>query len=242
MTTQEAKQILLLYRPGTVDEQEPEIAEALALARTDPVLKVWLQEHCAFYELVRDKLQQVGVPPDLRESILARRKTVHTTAWWQSPILLTAAAAVVLLLGIAAYWSKGFIPDRFANFEARMVGTALREYRMDIETNDMATVRQFLASKGAPADYEVTRGLAGLQVVGGGCLHWRNNPVSMVCFKSGPSMLYLFVMNRSAVHDPPPRTPQGDRLRGLATVSWTAGKNTYFLAGPEEADFARKYL
>jgi uncharacterized membrane protein YbaN (DUF454 family) len=242
MTIQEAKQILLIYRPGTADEQDAEVKEALALARNDPSFQTWLQEQCAFHELVRGKLQQIRVPHGLHQSILAHRKIVRPAAWWQSPITLAAAAAVVLLLGVAAFWGKASSSERFANFQARMVGTALREYRMDIETNDMATVRHFLASKGAPADYEVTRGLAALQVVGGGCLRWRSNPVSMVCFKKGGSMLYLFVMNRSAVNDPPSSTPQEGNLRGMTTVSWTVGENTYVLAGPEEADFARKYL
>ncbi len=33
MTSQEAKKILALYRPGTADEHDPAFAEALALAR-----------------------------------------------------------------------------------------------------------------------------------------------------------------------------------------------------------------
>jgi len=28
----------------------------------------------------------------------------------------------------------------------------------------------------------------------------------------------------------------------MAAVSWTRGDNTYVLAGPEEPDFAKKYL
>ena len=36
MTRDEAQKTLLLYRPGTADAAEPEIAEALALAQTRP--------------------------------------------------------------------------------------------------------------------------------------------------------------------------------------------------------------
>jgi hypothetical protein len=100
-----------------------------------------------------------------------------------------------------------------------------------------------MASRGAPADYDLTRGLGRLQLTGGGRLTWRSHPVAMVCFDRGDKqMLFLFVMKRSAVKDPPPETPQLAKVRVLLTASWTRGDNTYVLAGPEEADFAKKYL
>jgi hypothetical protein len=238
---QQAKHILISYRPGIDDDTDPEISQALRLAEADSELKAWLENQRATHAAIRAHLHKVFVPPDLRWQILAGRKAVAPR--WRRPEFLVAAAAIALLCVLSAFWFwHSEDEETFAAFRSRMVRFAVREYRMDIETNDMATVRQFLASKGAPADYEVARGLAVLQVAGGGCLRWRNNPVSMVCFRSGASMLYLFVLNRTAVDDPPPNTPQGVKLRGLATVSWTSGENTYVLAGPEEADFARKYL
>ena len=38
MNRDEAKIILLLYRPGTADAGDPEVAEALTLAKNDPEL------------------------------------------------------------------------------------------------------------------------------------------------------------------------------------------------------------
>ena len=38
MNCDEAKTILLLYRPGTTDAEDAQTAEALALARSDPAL------------------------------------------------------------------------------------------------------------------------------------------------------------------------------------------------------------
>jgi hypothetical protein len=65
----------------------------------------------------------------------------------------------------------------------------------------------------------------------------------MVCFDRGDKqMLFLFVMKRSAVKDPPPPTPQLGKVRQMLTASWTQGENTYVLAGPEEAGFLGKYL
>ena len=62
MNRDEAKSILLLYRHGTADADDPQIAEALALAEHDPELKDWLVEHCARQIVLREKFRQIPVP------------------------------------------------------------------------------------------------------------------------------------------------------------------------------------
>ena len=247
MNISEAKEILLLYRPGTAELADPQMTEALALARQDPELGRWFEQHRAFQKAMRAGFQQIEVPAHLRTSLLARmsvQPAVTTpSAWWRNPVWLTAAATVVLLLGLAGIWLNPRPADRFANYRSRVLGEALRDYRMDVVTNDMQKVRQFMASHGAPADYDLTRGLAQLQLTGGGRLTWRSNPVTMVCFDRGDKqMLYLFVMKRSAVKDPPSITPQLAKVHQMVTISWVHGDNSYVLAGPEEPDFIKKYL
>ncbi len=246
MTHDQARHVLLLFRPGSVDERDPKFAEALELVGGNPELARWFEEHCAFQSAMRSKLRQIAAPADLRDRILAAQaaqKIIRPAVWWRQPAWMAAAAAIVLLLGLAAFWMQPSAPDRFANFQTRMVGTVLREYRMDLVTNDMGQVRQFLRGKGAPDDYEVTKGLAQLQLSGCGLLRWRGQPVSMVCFDRGDKeMLFLFVVDRSAMKDPPAETPQVARVNQLLTVSWARGDKAYLLAGLEESDFARKYL
>ena len=244
MNSHEAKQILLLYRPGTADADDPAIAEAIDLARHDPELQGWFDNHCAFQTALRAKFRQVPVPAQLKQTILAQRKVIPLQPWWQRPSVWAAAAAVMVLgVWLAANWNHPRTPDRFADFRARMIRTALREYRMDVVTNNMGQVRQFLAKRGAPADYVVPKGMAQLSLTGGGLLRWRSNPVSMVCFDRGDQqMLYLFVMNRNAVKDPPPPDPQVARVNKLITASWSTKDRTYVLAGPDDPDFTRKFL
>jgi hypothetical protein len=246
MTSSQAKEILLLYRPGTADATDPQMAEALALARQDPQLGLWFEQHRAFQATMRAGFRQIEVPAHLRTSLLIQKPPrpalVTPQAWWRQPVWLTAVAAVLLVLVLSVVWLKPPSPDRFANFRSRMVGAVQLAYRMDIETNDMQQVRRFLASRGAPADYELARGLEHLRLTGGGRLTWRSNPVGMVCFDRGDKqMLFLFVMKRSAVKDPP-KTPQLVKVRQMLAASWTHGDNTYVLAGPEEPDFLKKYL
>ena len=58
-------------------------------------------------------------------------------------------------------------------------------------------------------------------------------------------MLFLFVLNRSALKDPPPAAtsdPELAKVDGLFTVSWTRGADAYVLAGSDEPQFAEKYM
>ena len=65
----------------------------------------------------------------------------------------------------------------------------------------------------------------------------------MVCFNRGDNqMLFLFVLDHSAVKDPPPAVPKLSKVNKMVTASWTGDGKTYLLAGPEEADFVRKYF
>ncbi|MCX6930921.1 MAG: hypothetical protein NT154_48115 [Verrucomicrobia bacterium] len=247
MNSAQAKEFLLLYRPGRVDATEPEMATALELAGCDPELGRWFEEHRAFQKAMRAKFRQIEVPAHLKASLLihevARPRIITPQTWWRRSVWLASTVVLLLLLGLIGLWLKPGAPDRFANYQSRMVSQVQREYRMDLETNDMRQIRQYMAKRGAPADYEVASGLERLQLTGAGLLTWRSNSVTMVCFNRGnKKMLFLFVLKRSALKDPPPARPQLTAVRQMITASWTRGENTYVLAGPEEVDFAKKYL
>lgn len=247
MNVSEAKEILQLYRPGGRDGEDRLIADALSLARRDSELDDWLAQHNAFQTALRGKFREIAVPSHLKETLLAGAAIITYRPWWRDPGWLRAAALVALFLGLcvwlAGVGNRARVPDRFADYEQRMVRSALREYRMDLLTDDLAAVRQLMAAQGAPADFSVPEGLSRLQLTGGGVLRWRNHPVAMVCFDRGDNeMLFLFVMDRSAVKDPPPVQPELANVSKLQTVTWTEGDKTYLLAGPEEAGFREKYF
>ncbi|MGZ5569420.1 MAG: hypothetical protein ACXWKG_20595, partial [Limisphaerales bacterium] len=106
----------------------------------------------------------------------------------------------------------------------------------------MGQLRHWMEARRAPADFDVPKGLAQLKLTGGGVLHWHNHPVSMACFDRGDKqMLFLFIMEKNALADPP-SAPQSEKVKKLATVSWTQGDNTYLLAGPGDMESLRKYL
>lgn len=245
MNRAQAKQILLLFRPGIIpDAQDPELREAMDLARQDAELGKWFQQHQAFQASVSAKLKQIEVPAHLKNALLASPKIVRPPAFWQRPLWIAAAAIFVILLGLANFLLRPSVPDRFADYRQTMVSEAVRVYGMDLVTNSEAQLRGFLDRKGAPADYQLTQGLEKLPLKGGGLLRWRGNPVSMVCFERGTNqMLFLFVLKRSALKDPPPEISKAElaQVEGLTTTCWTRGSDTYLLAGPDEPGFAEKY-
>ena len=237
MDREQAKQVLLAYRPGTEDESEPEVAQALDLAERDSDLHEWLQEQTAFHRSIRAQLRGISVPLDLKESILARRKIVVPI--WRRPEFLLAAACIAIAFVLTAFWPRERSEDEtFAGFQKRMVGFALRLYRMDIETNDLVQVRQFLAAKGAPTNLKLTPGLRQTPVKGGAYLTWQGHPVSMVCFTLPKDQtLYMFVMNQSAIQKGvlPGPTPVLEFASGIMTARWCQNGQVYLIAADPNA-------
>ena len=249
MNREQAKQVLLLYRPGTADAEDPEIASAMELARQDPELGSWFNKHVQFQQGMMTRMRAMEAPNHLKLELLASFRKVVRPPWWTRPATLwvTAAAACVLLLGVITLRPHRDNSNQFSAFKERVVGEVQRQYAMDLETTNMSQLRAFIAAHGGRADYDVPKGLANLKLSGGAVLKWQSNPVSMVCFdRGGGKMLFLFVLKKDALKDPPPsNNPQVAVVHDFMTASWTQGDNAYVLAGPEELTlqaFVKKYL
>ena len=112
MNRDEAKNILLLYRHGTADADDPQIAGALALAQRDPDLARWLEAHCARQFVLREKLRQITAPAGLKEQIIAEHAAEKKVVFrWQKITLLEMAALVLLMAVAAPLWFLHHKPD-----------------------------------------------------------------------------------------------------------------------------------
>lgn len=244
MNREQAQALLWLYRPGGPEENSPEVREALQLAQTDSELQAWLAEHLRFQAAICTQLRSIPVPAHLKPQVLAKQRIIPLRTWWQQPVWYAAAAVLVIALGLAALWLRPVVPDRFADFRNTMVSRAGRVgYTMDWLTGDMQDLRRRLAERGAPANYELPGGLDKLALTGGAAVTWRTTPVSMLCFDRGDKqMVFLFVMERSALKDPPPQTPVTVKVDALLTVSWSSNGKAYLLAGPEKTELLQRYF
>jgi len=158
----------------------------------------------------------------------------------------------VLLIAITSLWFS--VPRQpkqdvsLAAYRNRMVSTVVRSYGMDLETNDVAQIRAYLAQRQVPADYVLPKNLERTQTVGCGALSWQGKPVAMVCFRTGKPLppgaksdLFLFVIDRKDLLSP----PRGDapvlaNVSTMATVTWSAGGKVYVLAGTDAADLKQR--
>jgi hypothetical protein len=247
----QAKTILLLYRPGTADANDPEVAEALALAKQDAELTRWLVEHCARQEAVRAGFRKITAPAGLMEQIVSEQAAKAKTSIRRQRAVLAVAAMVAAVMVLLPLWLQNRRSlDTYATLRNRMASVALRGYGMDLLTNNPASVRAYLAQNHAPADYVLPAPLEKTAVAGCAIEDWQGTKVSLVCFRTGKPLppgeqsdLWLFVIDRSRVKDAPPAgSRQFVQVSRLGMLTWTAGDKLYVLgiAGDEQA--LRQYL
>lgn len=244
MDNQQAKAALLLYRPGSNDASDPEIASALAHAQRDPELRAWFEAHCAFQQAMRSHFRAIKPPAGLREQILARHEARPKIVWWKSPWTLAAAAILIALLGLASLFVPvGRSPD-VAAYRQRMVRTALRNYRMDLMARDLNQIREFVRKNSPHGDYVLTKNLESLRGEGCALLSWQGRKVSMICLESREKKdLYLFVINAADLEDKSAKaTPSFSQVNKLMTATWSTLDKTYILAGQLDEETLRKYL
>jgi hypothetical protein len=256
VNTQEAKVILMAYRPWAADAGDPDFAEALTLVPQDAELRRWFEEHCAGQRAIRDRFRQRAAPAGLKEQILAGHPGRSKVIWLRQPVSpwMAAAAVVVVAIGIAVFWMRPpAVPVENVNtatFRSRMEGWLLRNYTMTLETNNLEGIRADLARQEAPADFVLSGKLSETPLAGCGVLRWQDKRVSMICFLTGKPLptggksdLFLFVVDRSSLPDAPATSsPQINPGTKLITATWTIGDKTYVLATEGDADFIRRYL
>ncbi len=228
------------------------MAEAMSLCRQDAELAEWFANYCAMQNAIRTRLQAIPVPDGLQQQIVSEVRARLRTVWWRRPSLQIAAAVGLLLVAAGTVWLNLPRPTgsdaSFAAYCNRMVRQAVRAYGMDLETNDVAQIRAFLAQHQAHANYVLPQRMEQTQVVGCGALSWQGRPVAMVCFRTGKPLppgaksdLFLFVIDHKDVSNPPEtNTPVWGRSGPLATASWREGGKIYVLAGTDEADLKQQ--
>ena len=244
MDSPQAKEILALFRPGLDDANDPVFAEALAQARLDPELGRWLDEQHRLDAALRRKFSGIAVPAGLEQQILSERTIVRPVVWWERQVLLAAAAAAVVLALIAGYLLRQPEPLNFATFRKSMALLVSGDYKMMLETKDATEVREFLAKNRGPSDYALGKEMEKLPLEGCALVKWHGQRISLVCLDHGEAPdLFLFVMDRGAIPDPPVgQAPQMIRVGHMMTASWCAGHNVYVLASKTTEDELRKFL
>jgi hypothetical protein len=255
MNRDEAKSILLLYRPEA-DAVDPQVAEALALAKQDAELARWFEQLSAARSMVRAQFRQIEPPAGLKEQIVSEQAVRSKTKSRRDMVVgaVAVAAIVVAFIFMGHSWSNRDkyenVPNTFANYQERMMVIAKAGYYMDLNSGDFAKIQAYLAEKRAPSDYTLPPGLRQTKAIGCAVQHWDDRNVSMICFSTGkspapnqPSDLWLFVVDRSSVKQSPTATsPQFSKVGEIITATWTQGDKLYLLGTAGDEETIRKYL
>lgn len=251
MNRDESKQILLLYRPGTADAEDPQIAEALALAKQDTELARWLEKHCEWQAALRGKFRQTALPAGLKEQIISEHAANRRRISARQSIQFALALVILLCGALAVVWLPHLPSDNtLAIYQNRMSRVALSPYGMDLMTNDLVPIRAYLAQKRAPADFVFPAPLQHAILTGCAVEDWHGAKVTMICFRTGKPLppgaasdLWLFVVDRAAVKNVSVgANPQLAQVNRLITASWTEGGKLYFLGAEGEAAAIKQYL
>lgn len=244
ISLEQARDILRISRPGSPDEADLELREALRLVQEEEALRRWWMEHQRHEVAVRTALNTIPVPAGLAARIRAREAR-NVVAFPGVGRWLWAAAAVILLaISVSVVWWQATPHEGFTAYRNRMARAAVREYRMSLTTNDAGAIQRYLAREQAPADYKLASAVQALPSLGCGVIRWQNRPVSMLCFDRGnQELLWLFVTEAGVVPGAPSTDlPVFAPVGRLSTASWSDGRHLYVLALVGERRQLERYL
>lgn len=248
MNTAQAKIILSAYRPGRDDQAKeedslPDLREALTRLKTDPELARWFADQSEVDEILRSAWREISPPPDLRARILASA----TTPSFPTPTtFLWLAAAACLVLGISLIplltLQSSLSP---ASLEAQIPRlNALHHHDLAAPTDQLLSIRTWLAAHHGAADFQVPAGLAQNQGVACEVTSINKTQVTILCFHLGnDGSAHLYIVNRSDLKNPPSEVAPTFRQRGdTAIASWSREGRSYFLSQSGDIDALRRLL
>ncbi|MBA4147665.1 MAG: hypothetical protein H0X66_06080 [Verrucomicrobia bacterium] len=241
MTNDEAKFILQSYRQNGADADDSVFAEALEHARRDPLLSQWFAEELQLDAAIIQKVKSVPVPSDLKATILAGGKIVRPAAWYRRP-WLAAAACFLLLASVLSVWMLNR-PASFPAYRTDMVHFVSGLDRLDLQSNDLGEIKQWLSENKAHVDFTLPEGLKEMPGIGCRLLSWNGRKVTLICFgKMGAEEVHLLIADRSTFTQPPPLSPQFSKEDGWSTAIWSRGDKVYMLAGMGDRETLSRYL
>ena len=243
MDNDQAKLILQAYRPNGADAADPFFAGALEQARLDPALARWLDSQQAFDRKMIEALASIAPPPQIKEAIILTQRVTPfpkaREAAGRNRVILAMAASVALLLAIGALLGIARFRQMQSAPSLASVTTAVLDLKRHDQitlgdmNSDPARLRAWLAERGAPSEFTVPPGLAGVPALG--CQSYRidGTKVSLICFAYGPKqVVHLFIIRREAVSDSPESSkPEVHGDAEIAYAAWTQGGMSYILTG-----------
>lgn len=245
MDRHQARDILQSCRADGSDDGNPNFAEALGVAATDPALAARLEADRALDRAIGSRLQEIPPPPFLREQVLAGVAARKSARRHRRAALLALAACVALLAVIGATWMvRAREKISFASYRQDMVGRLDGRIQLSFTGENPSDLQNWLETKRGVSGFTLPAGLQHLPGIGCRTWTWNGRPAGLICFLgNGREAVHLLVISRDAV----PRAPAGGETRfeqigGWQTASWVQGDQVFLLAGKLERAELQKLL
>jgi len=230
MNAQQAKFILQGYRPNGADAGDATFCEALEYARNDPALREWFAREQAFDTRVTAKLNEIPVPPGLREAILAGGRVTAAEAprraSWRQPVWLALAASIVLLLvaGVTRWSRQSHGINTLAELALTDTEHTWNHHGFHGEQADALQTMLSQASTrvGAQLPVDFDR----LRKTGCRTLSFQGHDVLEVCFQRNGVWFHCYIAQRTdfpALAAAPAFMERGD----LSGMSWADAAHVY---------------
>jgi hypothetical protein len=209
MNRERAKFVLGAYRPNHADQDDPEIKEALALAREDDELRQWLDDQMKFDRGMMERLGQIAPPEELYRNVLhgvgvssrgADEGGVIGRIWARREVRAMAAMLAVGLFVGAMIWVPWSIKDRsdvYASLNCRDCAVEVIDdlhagvARLDLKTREVGEVKEFMSvahSVGLSVD---SVDLEAVRLMGCKEIRSRTGTVTIVCFRQEGKLFHL---------------------------------------------------
>ena len=246
MNREEAKILLSTSRSDGSDANDPQVAEALALVARDAELRAWFEAEQAVDKVIAAKLKAVPLPADLLERVRGETQARIADKPPRPSFAVAMAAGIALLGFLAVLWFNRMHPsptDSFAAYRADMA-KFLREFpRLDITTDRLPEVREWLTRQHPLLRVQLPNGLERFPSIGCRTVEWQGRKLALVCFMAEGNAVHLFVMPRVAFPDAPlTSTPVMAKIGGQNTAGWSNGENLYLVVTRAEESLLRKLL
>ncbi len=236
MESEQAKILLSAYRPGRDDVKEDALlAEALALAASDPALGQWFANQTERDQSARAALRSIIPPAHLQESILASARVIPFPVrpqLWSNRAWLAVAAALALIVGGGLLFSLQGTETPFAKVAAEVPRmTAEHNHPFVVQPGETARIQSWFAAQGGPSGFTIPAGLREATEIGCEVATIGRAKVSIVCFDLPGGPVHLYIVDRAQISGAPPvGVPEIHQEGAYATASWSDEGHSYVLA------------
>lgn len=234
MDKEEVRALLAIHRSGEGD-LDARFEAALKAASADPELARWWAEEQEMDRLIGAKLQHGPIPQMLRAQLtteIAKTPSNIIRPTWQRAALLAAACLVAMAVLFSSRRGAFQPAVALADYREEMVSFVKVTPSLELESNKLPKLTDFLAKRDAPSAFKVPNKLQAMEPVGCRVLRFRGHDVSLICFNAAQGdLVHLFVMDGTSL--------AGITGKGAAqfvaqgkwmTASWTEDGHTYLVA------------